>query len=112
VRRTGRFLYEAYIETNGVDIKAYTLGERYCRAEQRAAPTLGVAVARDAITNKQMRQPTELTGNVAMRVTLVQTFQATVDRRRKTIRQCNRANIRTAMLRIRFITRCDIWSGV
>ncbi len=62
VRRSGAFLYEAFVATDGSDIKAYTLGERYCRAERRAAPMLDGVVVRDPVTKKQQRTPLELTG--------------------------------------------------
>src|SRR3546814_8347699 len=40
IRRDGSYIYEEFIETQGTDVKVYTVGQDYGRAEARKSPTL------------------------------------------------------------------------
>ena len=40
VRKTGSFIYEEFLPTDGFDIKIYTVGDEYAHAEARKCPTL------------------------------------------------------------------------
>eukprot|EP01083_Nonionella_stella_P118644 354271_1 len=59
IRREGRYIYEALIQSNK-DIKAYTVGREYVHAETRKAPTVDGIVERD-VFNKEVRHKCRLT---------------------------------------------------
>ena len=40
VRTDASYIYEDYLQTDGFDIKVYTVGNRYAHAEARKSPTL------------------------------------------------------------------------
>ncbi len=40
VRTDASYIYEEYLQTDGFDIKVYTVGNRYAHAEARKSPTL------------------------------------------------------------------------
>jgi inositol hexakisphosphate/diphosphoinositol-pentakisphosphate kinase len=60
VRRDAVYLYQPFIDTDGIDIKAYTLGSAGVYAESRVSPTASSAVERDASTGKQLRTRIDL----------------------------------------------------
>jgi len=49
------------LPTDGFDLKVYTVGLDYAHAEARKCPSLDGKVHRDAITNKEVRYPVNLT---------------------------------------------------
>ena len=49
------------MQTDGFDIKVYTVGEDYAHAEARKCPSIDGVVARDDITGKEVRYPVNLT---------------------------------------------------
>ncbi|CAE7261829.1 PPIP5K1 [Symbiodinium natans] len=60
IRENGMFVYEPFMETGGLDIKVYAVGESYVHAEVRKAPGVDGRVERDG-NGKEIRQTIELT---------------------------------------------------
>lgn len=73
VRRDGSYIYEAYVETQGIDVKMYTVGPDYGHAEARKSPTVDGRVERNA-DGKEVRFPVILTlreKEIARRIVMV-----------------------------------------
>ena len=60
IRKTGSYIYEEFLQTDGFDIKIYTVGGDYAHAEARKCPTLDGIVLRDG-NGKEVRYPVNLT---------------------------------------------------
>ncbi|XP_077566383.1 inositol hexakisphosphate and diphosphoinositol-pentakisphosphate kinase 1 isoform X7 [Stigmatopora nigra] len=78
VRKTGSYIYEEFMPTDGTDVKVYTVGPDYAHAEARKSPALDGKVERDS-EGKEIRYPVMLTAMeklVARKVCLA--FQQTV----------------------------------
>ncbi|KAL7543874.1 hypothetical protein ACHAXR_013260 [Thalassiosira sp. AJA248-18] len=73
IRRDGSYIYEEFIETQGTDVKMYTVGPDYGHAEARKSPTVDGKVERNA-DGKEVRFPVILTlreKEIARRIVLV-----------------------------------------
>ena len=73
VRRDGSYIYEEFVETQGVDVKMYTVGPDYGHAEARKSPAVDGKVERNA-DGKEVRFPVILTfreKEIARRIVLV-----------------------------------------
>nr|XP_037278856.1 inositol hexakisphosphate and diphosphoinositol-pentakisphosphate kinase-like isoform X19 [Rhipicephalus microplus] len=78
VRKTGSFIYEEFMPTDGTDVKVYTVGPDYAHAEARKSPALDGKVERDK-EGKEVRYPVILTNTeklIARKVCLA--FKQTV----------------------------------
>ena len=58
IRRDKSYIYEEYLQTDGFDIKVYTVGEKYAHAEARKSPSLDGIVERSK--GKEVRYPVNL----------------------------------------------------
>lgn len=73
VRRDGSYIYEEFVETQGTDVKMYTVGPEYGHAEARKSPAVDGKVERNA-DGKEVRFPVILTfreKEIARRIVLV-----------------------------------------
>lgn len=73
VRRDGSYIYEQFVETQGTDVKMYTVGPEYGHAEARKSPTVDGKVERNS-DGKEVRFPVILTfreKEIARRIVLV-----------------------------------------
>ena len=59
IRREKSYIYEEYLQSDGFDVKVYTIGKDYAHAEERKSPTLDGKVNRSA--GKEVRYPINLT---------------------------------------------------
>lgn len=78
VRKTGSYIYEEFMPTDGTDVKVYTAGPDYAHAEARKSPALDGKVERD-LDGKEIRYPVILTNReklIARKVCLA--FKQTV----------------------------------
>jgi inositol hexakisphosphate/diphosphoinositol-pentakisphosphate kinase len=60
IRQKGSYIYEEFLQTDGFDIKVYTVGPDYAHAEARKCPSLDGIVQRDE-NGKEVRYPVNLT---------------------------------------------------
>ena len=60
IRRNHSFVYEEFLQTDGFDIKVYTIGPEYAHAEARKSPSLDGKVQRSS-EGKEIRYPINLT---------------------------------------------------
>ena len=73
VRRDGSYIYEEFVETQGTDVKLYTVGPEYGHAEARKSPAIDGKVERNS-DGKEVRFPVILTyreKEIARRIVLV-----------------------------------------
>ena len=78
IRRDKSYIYEEFLQSDGFDIKVYTVGEDYFHAEERKSPTLDGVVQR-TIEGKEVRYPVNLTQeekNIARKI--VQIFKQNI----------------------------------
>ena len=78
IRRDKSYIYEEYLQSDGFDIKVYTVGEDYFHAEERKSPTLDGVVRRTS-EGKEVRYPVNLTPeekNIARKI--VQIFKQNI----------------------------------
>ena len=59
IRRDKSYIYEEFLQTDGFDIKVYTVGEDYAHAEARKSPSLDGIVERSN-KGKEVRYPVNL----------------------------------------------------
>ena len=59
IRRDKSYIYEEFLQSDGFDIKVYTVGEDYFHAEERKSPTLDGVVQRTE-EGKEVRYPVNL----------------------------------------------------
>ena len=60
IRRDKTYIYEEFLQTDGFDIKVYTIGKEYAHAEARKSPSLDGKVNRTP-EGKEVRYPINLT---------------------------------------------------
>lgn len=60
IRKDKSYIYEEFLQTDGFDIKVYTVGPEYAHAEARKSPSLD-GVVRRTIDGKEVRYPINLT---------------------------------------------------
>ncbi|MCQ2816069.1 MAG: histidine-type phosphatase, partial [archaeon] len=60
IRRDKSYIYEEFMQTDGFDIKVYTIGPEYAHAEARKSPSLDGIVERSS-EGKEVRYPVNLT---------------------------------------------------
>ena len=60
IRRDKKYIYEEFLQTDGFDIKVYTIGKEYAHAEARKSPCLDGKVNRTP-EGKEVRYPINLT---------------------------------------------------
>ncbi|XP_037077172.1 inositol hexakisphosphate and diphosphoinositol-pentakisphosphate kinase 2-like [Pollicipes pollicipes] len=78
LRRTGSYIYENFMPTDGTDVKVYTVGPEYAHAEARKSPALDGKVERDQ-DGKEVRYPVILTNTEKLIARKVcQAFKQTV----------------------------------
>lgn len=78
IRRTGSYIFEEFMPTDGTDVKVYTVGPEYAHAEARKSPALDGKVERDR-DGKEVRFPVILSAKeklIARKVCLA--FKQTV----------------------------------
>jgi inositol-hexakisphosphate/diphosphoinositol-pentakisphosphate 1-kinase len=73
VRRVGSYIYEEFVETQGTDVKMYSVGPEYGHAEARKSPAVDGKVERNQ-DGKEVRFPVILTfreKEISRRIVLV-----------------------------------------
>ena len=60
IRRDKSYIYEEFLQTDGFDIKVYTIGDQYAHAEARKSPCLD-GIVRRSREGKEVRYPVNLT---------------------------------------------------
>ena len=60
IRRDKSYIYEEFLQSDGFDVKVYTIGKDYAHAEERKSPTLDGKVNR-SVEGKEVRYPINLT---------------------------------------------------